>query len=70
MKVRKFKVDEWVYYNFLYERDTEGKYKKRAVVLSICSAEDHYDYEIYIEETGQYKKTREEYLFPIEKKSE
>jgi hypothetical protein len=30
--------------------------------LSICSQDDFYDYEIYIEETQQYKKTREEYV--------
>lgn len=63
---KKYKVDEWVYYNFLYERDPEGNYQKKAVVLSICSQRDYYDYEIYIEETGVYKKVREEYLFPIE----
>jgi hypothetical protein len=64
--IKKYKVDEWVYYNFLYEQDPEGNYQKKAVVLSLCSQRDYYDYEIYIEETGVYKKVREEYLFPIE----
>jgi len=66
MKERKYKVDEWVYYDSLYELDSTGKYRKKAVILSICSQDDFYDYEIYIEETQQYKKTREEYIFPID----
>ena len=66
MKLRKFKVDEWVYYDRLYDLNSDGKYRKRALILSICPTDDYYDYNIYIEETGQYKKTREEYLFRIE----
>jgi len=66
MKERKYKVDEWVYYDSLYETSPDGKYRVRAVILSICAQGDYYDYEIYIESTQQYKKTREEYLFPIE----
>jgi len=66
MKGRKYKVDEWVYYDFLPEQDTTSNYRKKAVILSICSQRDYYDYEIYIEETGVYKKVREDSLFPVE----
>tara|TARA_R100000008_G_C3533995_1_gene140908 strand:+ start:244 stop:447 length:204 start_codon:yes stop_codon:yes gene_type:complete len=66
MKERKYKVDEWVYYHSLYNFDPAGKYRKKAVILSICAQDDFYDYEVYIEENAQYKKVKEEYLFPIE----
>jgi len=66
MKLRKFKVDDWVYYDNLRELNPDGRFQKRALILSICSQEDYYDYEIYIEENSEFKKTREEYLFGIE----
>ena len=66
MKTRKFKVDEWVYYDSLSDMNPDGKYQKRAVILCVCPERDFYDYEIYIEDTAEYKKTKEEYLFPIE----
>jgi hypothetical protein len=66
MKQRKFKVDDWVYYDFLPDLNGPGQYRKRAIVLSVCAQDDYYDYEIYIEGKGEYKKTREEYLFHIE----
>ena len=65
MKVRKYKVDEWVLYNMISDPSDTYDYSKRALVLNICSTEDYYDYEIYIEDTQKFKKVREEYLFPL-----
>jgi len=65
MKVRKYKVDEWVFYNMLVEAGDDHTYSLKAVILNICPPEDFYDYEIYIEKTEKFKKVREEYLFPL-----
>lgn len=65
MKARKYKVDEWVLYNMLPKDQEDDRYSLKAVILSICSVADYYDYEIYIEKTQKFKKVREEYLFPL-----
>lgn len=65
MKTRKYKVDEWVLYNMLAVSEEDDRYSLKAVILSICSPGDYYDYEIYIEKTQKFKKVREEYLFPL-----
>ena len=65
MKTRKYKVDEWVLYNILSGSLENSRYSWKAVILNICSIEDYYDYEIYVEQTEKFKKVREEHLFPL-----
>ena len=67
MKIRKYKVDEWVLYNMLQppSETSDFDYSKKALILNICSEQDYYDYEIYIEDDQKFKKVREEYLFPL-----
>ena len=67
MKTRKYKVDEWVLYNMLQtpSKTSDFDYSKKALILNICSEQDYYDYEIYIEADQKFKKVREEYLFPL-----
>tara|TARA_R110000824_G_scaffold99248_6_gene236493 strand:- start:1984 stop:2190 length:207 start_codon:yes stop_codon:yes gene_type:complete len=65
MKIRKYKVDEWVLYNAMAERADNNQHSFKAVVLNIRPVEDYYDYEIYIEEMKKFKKVREEHLFSL-----
>ena len=67
-KVRKFKVDEWVWYAPLHDSksDALSKYRSRAVILSICDVTNFFDYRIYIEETAKFKTVREKDLLGIE----
>ena len=66
MKVRKFKVDEWVAYcpfpdsNFSMLKDE----RKKAVVLEVLDKRDIYDYRIFIDDgTSTVRKVKEESLF-------
>lgn len=43
----------------------KNDYSKRALILNICSQDDFYDYEVYIEVDKKFKKVKEEYLFPL-----
>ena len=65
MKAKKYKVDEWVFYNVLMGEVRDHTYSLKAVILNICPLEDFYDYEIYIEKTQKFRKVKEEYLFPL-----
>lgn len=69
LKVRKYKVDEWVWYcPFVGSNVTEPPaYSLRAVILSICDQNDFHDYRIYIEETAKFKAVKEEDLFNMQK---
>ena len=65
MKVKKYKVDEWVLYNMLPDLSEEHDYSQRALILNTCEGDDFYDYEIYIEKAQKFKKVKERYLFPL-----
>ena len=69
LKIRKYKVDEWVWYSPLINKDTVAppSYAYRALILSICDQEDFYDYRIYIEESAKFKTVKEENLINMEK---
>ena len=65
LKVRKYKVDEWVYYDYDPLDNMYGDYKQKAIILRICSQTDISDYEIYIEKTSKFKLVKEETLFSL-----
>ena len=65
MKIKKYKVDEWVLYNMISEPTDKFDYSKRALIVNLCENDDFYDYEIYIENTQEFKKVKERYLFPL-----
>ena len=70
MKVRKFKVDEWVEY--CQFPDSNYKFLKaartRAVILEVLEKGDIYDYRIFIDDgTSKIRKVKEENLFPHNK---
>jgi len=68
-KVRKYKVDEWVWYSPLINENTKEvpSYAYRALILSICEQDDFHDYRIYIEESAKFTTAKEENLFNMEK---
>ena len=65
--MKKYKVDEWVYYYAMPDSDYEpfANERIRALVLSTLSKKDFYDYRIFIEKTQKIKKVREHHLFPV-----
>jgi len=65
LKVRKYKVDEWVWYSPLINSNTTEapSYAYRALILSICDQDDFYDYRIYLEESAKFTIAKEENLF-------
>ena len=70
MKVRKFKIDEWVEYcqfpdsNFASLKEE----RIRSVILEVLSKHDIYDYRIFVDDgTSRIRKVKEENLFPINK---
>jgi|TARA_R110002074_G_scaffold302130_1_gene473437 hypothetical protein len=65
IKLRKYKVDEWVVYDPFPMDKTQSGYGQRAVILSICEQGDFYDYRIYVEKTGKFKSVKEESLFSL-----
>ena len=67
-KLRKFKVDEWVWYDPYHNNSTKAlsNFRTRAVILSIGTAVDFFDYRIYIDESSKFKTVREKDLFVIE----
>ena len=70
MKVRKFKVDEWVEYCQFPDANYEllKKERTRAVVLEVLEKRDIYDYRIFIDDgTSMIRKVKEENLFPHNK---
>lgn len=52
MKVKKFKVDEWVLYSPFYDSQHESlrNDKRRALILTVLSSGDMYDYRIFIDD--------------------
>ena len=64
--MKKFKVDEWVYYCALPDVEYFKDDFKRALILSVLDNDLFYDYKIYIEKTGKIKKVRESHLFSID----
>ena len=68
-KARKYKVDEWVWYDPLRDRTTQilSQFRTKAVILSICEPSDFFDYRIYIEESARFKTVRESDLVSMEK---
>jgi len=70
MKVRKFKVDEWVEYSQFPDSNWELLKKNRisAVILEVLEKGDIYDYRIFIDDgTSKIRKVKEENLFPHNK---
>jgi len=70
MKVKRYKIDEWVSY-CRFPDSEYGKLKEeriRAVVLEVLKKQDIYDYRIYLDNgTSMIIKVREKNLFPFEK---
>tara|TARA_B100000686_G_C16336202_1_gene735575 strand:- start:460 stop:666 length:207 start_codon:yes stop_codon:yes gene_type:complete len=65
MKIRKFKIDEWVLYTpFLPSSVAHTRLK--AVVLEVLENDPYYDYKIFIDGKGTITKVREGNLFPCE----
>jgi hypothetical protein len=65
MKIRKYKIDEWVLYiSCLSDKNTAPQLK--AVVLEVLENDLFYDYRIFIDGRGTITKVREENLFPCE----
>ena len=66
-KVRKFKVDEWVWYTPFQKHESEKipHFKFKALILSICDLDDFYDYRIYIEDGAKFKKVKEKALLSV-----
>tara|TARA_R110000824_G_scaffold67912_4_gene175891 strand:+ start:1349 stop:1567 length:219 start_codon:yes stop_codon:yes gene_type:complete len=70
MKVRRFKVDEWVYYcPFPKSNFTNLKEERQpAVILEVLDQKDRLDYRIFIDDgTSTMRKVKEESLFPHQK---
>ena len=70
MKVRKFKVDEWVEYCQFPDSSSEllRSERTRAVILGVLDKTDYYDYRIFIDDgTSRIRKVKEENLFSINK---
>ena len=63
--MKKFKVDEWVYYCSLPDVEYFKNDMIRSLILTVLVGDVFYDYRIYIEKTGKIKKVRESHLFPI-----
>jgi hypothetical protein len=63
--MKKYKVDEWVFYCLLPDVEYFKDDMQRALVLSVLDDDIFYDYKIYIEESRKIKKVRESHLFPI-----
>ena len=66
MKVRKFKVDEWVDYCQFPESNSEllRSERVRAVILEVLDKRELYDYRIFIDDgTAKIRKVKEENLF-------
>ena len=65
MKIRKYKIDEWVLYSScLSDKNTAPQLK--AVVLEVLENDLFYDYRIFVDGRGTITKVREENLFPCE----
>ena len=70
MKVRRFKVDEWVHYcQFPESNFTNLKEERRsAVILEVLDQKDRFDYRIFIDDgTSTMRKVKEETIFPYQK---
>ena len=70
MKVRRFKVDEWILYcpfpesNFVNLKE----HRQSAVILEVLDQKDQFDYRIFIDDgTSTMRKVKEESLFPHQK---
>tara|TARA_R100001594_G_scaffold51807_2_gene85282 strand:+ start:3645 stop:3863 length:219 start_codon:yes stop_codon:yes gene_type:complete len=70
MKIRQFKLDEWVEY-CQFPNSTAEVLKNeriRAVILEVLEKHDLYDYRIFIDDgSGRTRKVKEENLFPCNK---
>jgi len=70
MKIRQFKLDEWVEY-CQFPNSTAEVLKNeriRAVILEVLEKHDIYDYRIFIDDgSGRTRKVKEENLFPCNK---
>ena len=70
MKVRKYKVDEWVEYCQFPESNFANLKLERqsAVILEVLEQKDQHDYRIFIDDgTSTVRKVKEESLFPHQK---
>ena len=71
MKVRKFKIDEWVLYAPFFDSssDTLRAERKKAVILEVLKDKEIYDYRIFIDDgTSKIRKVKESVLFEVEQK--
>ena len=63
--MKKYKVDEWVYFCPLPDVEYFKDVRLRALILAVLDNDVFYDYKIYIEKNAKIKKVRESHLFPI-----
>tara|TARA_B100000941_G_C28174400_1_gene383894 strand:+ start:113 stop:307 length:195 start_codon:yes stop_codon:yes gene_type:complete len=63
--MKKYKVDEWVYFCPLPDVEYFKDVRLRALILAVLDDDIFYDYKIYIEKNGKIKKVRDSHLFPI-----
>ncbi len=70
MKIRRFKIDEWVQYCPFPDSNSEllKNERQRAVILEVLNQRELYDYRIFVDDgTSTVRKVKEENLFPANK---
>ena len=63
--MKKFKVDEWVYYCPLPDVESFKDERIPSLILTVLKDDLFYDYKIYIERSAKIKKVREHQLFSM-----
>jgi len=63
--MKKYKVDEWVYYCTFPDIPALSAERTKSVVLNILKDDPIYDYEIYVDGVGKIKKVKEQQLFSM-----
>lgn len=63
--MKKYKVDEWVYYCAFPDIPALSGERTKSVVLNILKGDPTYDYEIYVDGVGKIKKVKEQQLFSM-----
>ena len=61
--MRKYKIDQWVYYVQFPEVQNLKNNKKKAVILEVMENNSIYDYRIFIDGEGKIRKVKETSLF-------
>ena len=63
--MKKYKIDEWVYYCPLPDVNYFKDERIASLVLEVLNDDLIYDYRIYIDQSSKIKKVREHQLFPM-----